>query len=84
VDQAPERGRAHGEWPGNARHGRVHGGVRGREIREREEADRWGPKASESVLANERSALTGRTHQAARENRRMRQETDADNPVQLG
>jgi hypothetical protein len=29
-----------GEWPGNARRGRVHGKVHGREVREGEETDR--------------------------------------------
>jgi hypothetical protein len=47
-------------WPGNARCGRVHGGEHGREVREGEVADRWGPRASEG--ADEWSALTGRTH----------------------
>jgi hypothetical protein len=50
-----------GEWLGNARRGRVHAGERGREVREGEVADRWGPQASESELANERSALSGPT-----------------------
>jgi pyridoxine/pyridoxamine 5'-phosphate oxidase len=48
-----------GEWPRNTRRGRVHGGVRGREVREGEVADRWGSRASESKLANWQSALLG-------------------------
>ena len=32
-----------GEWLGNTWCGRVHGGERGREVREGEVADRWGP-----------------------------------------
>jgi hypothetical protein len=70
--RAPERGRAHGEWTGNVRRGRVHDGVRGRKVREGQVADKWGPRASKSGLANARSALTGRTHRAARENGRAR------------
>jgi hypothetical protein len=52
--RAPERGRARGEWTGNVRRGRVHRGVRGREVREGQVADKWGPRASESGLANAR------------------------------
>jgi hypothetical protein len=40
--------------------------MRGREVREGEVADRWGPRASESELANGRSTLTERTHRTAR------------------
>jgi hypothetical protein len=67
-----------GRWPGNARRGRVHGRVRGREVTEGEEADRWGPQASESGLANGQSALTGRTYRAARGSGCAREEPDAD------
>jgi hypothetical protein len=56
-----------GEWLGNALHGYVHTRVHGQEVREGEVADRWGPWASKSELANGRSALTGRTHRAAGE-----------------
>jgi hypothetical protein len=61
----------------DAQRGCVHDGDRGREVREREVADRWGLRASESKLANGRSALTGRTHRAARENGCAREETSA-------
>jgi hypothetical protein len=38
--QAPKKGVGRvGEWPGNARHGRVHGGEHGREVREGDVAD---------------------------------------------
>jgi hypothetical protein len=47
-----------GEWLGNARHGRVHGGERGQEVREGEVADRRDPQASEGERANGRSVLT--------------------------
>jgi hypothetical protein len=40
-----------GEWPGNVRRGRVHGGVHRREVREGKVADMWGPRTSESELA---------------------------------
>jgi hypothetical protein len=70
-----------GEWPGNARRGRVNGGVRGREVREGDEANRWGPWASESVLTNEQSALTGRTHRTTRESGHGREEIGADKPA---
>jgi hypothetical protein len=40
-----------GKWPRNARCGCVHGGVRGREVREGEEVDRWGPRASKGADA---------------------------------
>ena len=77
-------GRARGEWPGNARRGRVHNGVHGREVRDGEVADRWGPRGSESGLTNGRSALIGRTHRAARENGHAREETGDDNPAPPG
>jgi hypothetical protein len=67
-----------GRWPGNARRGRVSVGVRGREVREGEVADRWGPRASERALANGRSVLTGRTHQIARGSGRASEETGDD------
>jgi hypothetical protein len=73
-----------GEWPRNARCGRVHGEVRGREVREGEEADRWGPLASEGEHVNRRSALTERTHRAERGSERTREGTDADNPAPPG
>ena len=40
---------------------RVHDKVHGWEVREGEVADMWGPRASESELANGQSALTGQT-----------------------
>jgi hypothetical protein len=61
---APKKSGAWGEWPKNTRHVCIHGGVRERVVREGEVADRWGPLASEGEYANERSALTGRTHRA--------------------
>jgi hypothetical protein len=73
-----------GEWSGNACRGRVHGGERKREVREGDVADRWGSWASEGERANGRSALTGRTHRAARENGRFRERIGADRPVPLG
>jgi hypothetical protein len=66
-----------GKWPRNARRGRVHGRVHGREVSEGEEADRWGPQASVSRLANGQSALIGRTHRAARGSGRTREEPGA-------
>jgi hypothetical protein len=38
-----------GEWPGNKRHGRVHGGEREREVKEGEVADRWDPRAEREL-----------------------------------
>jgi hypothetical protein len=73
-----------GEWPRNVRHGRVHGGVRGREVREGEVVDRWGPRTCKSGLTNGRSALKGRTHQVARENGHEHEGTSADNPAPPG
>jgi hypothetical protein len=67
-----------GEWLGNALHGYVHTRVHGQEVREGEVADRWGPWASKSELANGRSALTGRTHRTARGSGRVSEETGAD------
>jgi hypothetical protein len=54
------------------------GGEREREVREGEVADRWGLRASESELANGRSALTGRTHHAVREKGQERERIDTD------
>jgi hypothetical protein len=59
-----------GEWPRKVRCRRVHGGKHGRKVREGEVANRWGPRASKGKLVNGRSALTGWTHRAPRENRR--------------
>jgi hypothetical protein len=67
-----------GRWSGNARHGRVHDEVRGREVRDGELADGWGPRASERALVNEQSALKGRTHRTARGSGRASEETGAD------
>jgi hypothetical protein len=47
-------------------------------------ADRWGPWASESGLANGRSTLIGQTHRAQRESGRTCEETGADNPAPPG
>jgi hypothetical protein len=66
-----------GEWSRNARRGRVHGGVRGRDVREVEEADRWGPRASKGAYANGRSAVIERTHRAEREIDRERERARA-------
>jgi hypothetical protein len=41
-----------GRWSVNARRGRIHGGVHGREVREVEVANGWGPWASGRELAN--------------------------------
>jgi hypothetical protein len=73
-----------GEWQGNARRGRIHGGVRLRKIYEGEEVDRWGPRASKGAYMNGRSELTERNHRAEREREREREsgraheETGAD------
>jgi hypothetical protein len=48
------------------------------EAREGEEADRWGPRASEGDHANGRSVLTERTHRAARGSECAHEETGAD------
>jgi hypothetical protein len=52
--------------------------VREREVREGEEADRWGPRASEGTCANGWSALTERSHRAERGSERVRERTSAD------
>jgi hypothetical protein len=70
-----------GEWPGNARHGRVHGGVRRQEVREGGEADRWGPRASEGEYANGRLALIERAHRSERGSGCVREETGTDKPA---
>ena len=67
-----------GEWPRNARRGRIHDGERGRVVREGELADRWGPQASECDHANGRSTLTERAHLAERGSERVRERTDGD------
>jgi hypothetical protein len=66
-----------GEWPGNVRCERVHGEVRGREVREGEEAYRWGSRASKGEHTNGRLALIGWTHQASRGSGRAREESGA-------
>jgi hypothetical protein len=71
-------------WPGNARRGHVHDGVRGREVREGEVADGWGLWASERGLMNGRLALTGQTHQTARESGRASEGTGGDKLVPPG
>jgi hypothetical protein len=45
---------------GSGRETRVHGGVRGWEVREGEVADTWGPRASESELTRERAVSADR------------------------
>jgi hypothetical protein len=52
-----------GEWPGNARRGRVHDEVHEREVREGEVSDRWDLRVSEGAYANGRSALIERAHE---------------------
>jgi hypothetical protein len=79
-----KRSGAWGEWPGNARHGRIHGGVHGQDVRNGEEDDRWGTRASEGEHANGRSALTGRTHRAERGSERAREETGTNKPAPPG
>jgi hypothetical protein len=66
-----------GEWQGNARRGRIHGGVRLRKIYEGEEVDRWGPRASKGAYMNGRSELTERNHRAERERERERERASA-------
>jgi hypothetical protein len=72
------------EWPGNARHGRIHGAERGREVRDGEVADRWGPRVSEGANVNGRSVLTEQAHWADRVNERMRKRIGADRLVPPG
>jgi hypothetical protein len=72
------------EWTGNVRRGRVHEGVRGREVREGEVTDRWGSRASEGEHANGRSALIGRTHRAARGSGCEHEGIGADYPAPPG
>jgi hypothetical protein len=73
-----------GEWPRNTRRERVGGRVGRREVREGEEADRWDPRASKGEHENERSALIGQTHRAARGSGRVGKETSADRSVPPG
>jgi hypothetical protein len=47
-----------GRWPREARRRRVYDGVRGREVREIEGANGWGPRARERKRDG-RSAMTG-------------------------
>jgi hypothetical protein len=83
--QASEKGLERvGEWSGNMRHGRVHGGERTQKVREGEVADRWGSQASEGERANRRSALTERAHRAARENGHVHERISTDRPVPPG
>jgi hypothetical protein len=44
-------------WPGNARRGRIHGRVRGQEVRDEGVADRWGPRTSEGAQAHSEHAV---------------------------
>jgi hypothetical protein len=69
------------EWPGNTQCGRFHGGVRKREVREGEVADRWGPRASEGENVNGRSALTERTHRTERGSGRACEGNGAEKPA---
>jgi hypothetical protein len=73
-----------GEWPRNARHERINGGVGGWEVREGDEAGRWGTRASEGEHENRWSALIGRTHRATRGSGRVGEETGADRSVPPG
>jgi hypothetical protein len=63
---------------------RIHDGVRGREVREGEKADRWGPRASEGAYANRRSALTEWAHRVERGSECVRERTDTDKPAPRG
>jgi hypothetical protein len=64
--------------------GHVHDGGHGREDREEEGADGWGPLAErERELANGRSALIGGVYQAARENGRGSGRIGADRSAPL-
>jgi hypothetical protein len=56
----------------------VHDGERGREVREGELADRWGPRANKGEHANRQSALTERAHRAERGNERVHERTGVD------
>jgi hypothetical protein len=63
----PEKGSGAWECGRETRNrGRIHGGLRGRVVRERVVADRRGPQASEGERANGRSAPIGRAHRAER------------------
>jgi hypothetical protein len=62
--------------------GHVHDGGHGREVREEEGADGWGPR-EERELANRRSALTGGVLRAAGENGRGRGRIGADRSAPL-
>jgi hypothetical protein len=67
--RAPEKGSgAWGRGQETCGRGHIRGGVRGREVRERVVADRWGPQVSEGERVNGRSTLTGRACRAARYN----------------
>jgi hypothetical protein len=56
---------------------------RGREVREAEGADGWGPWDSKRGFANGWSTLTERAHRAARENGREREGIGADRSAPL-
>jgi hypothetical protein len=64
--------------------GHVHDGEREREVREGGVANRQGSQTSESVWANGRSALTGRSHRAASESGHVRGRVSADRSVPSG
>jgi hypothetical protein len=71
--RAPKEVERVGDWPVNTRQERVRGKVRGREVRVREEANRWGPRASESGIANGGLRWQGgTTEQRERTDMRMR------------
>jgi hypothetical protein len=70
--QKRARARAWGRGRETRDRGHVHGGLCGREVRERVVTDRRGSQASEGERANGWSALIGRARRAARENERVR------------
>jgi hypothetical protein len=74
----PERGWARGGVVGKHATWTRPCGVHGREIREGEVADRWGPRASEGAYANGRAGLTVRAHRAERGSERAREELGTD------
>jgi hypothetical protein len=67
-----------GTWPENARSWVRPQWGRGREVREAEGANRWGPRGSEGKSTNGRSTLTERVHRVAGENWREREEIGTD------
>jgi hypothetical protein len=68
-------------WPENVRSWVRPRQGSGREVREAEGADGWGPRGSEGKSANGRSTLTERVHRVAGENGREREGIGADRPT---